>query len=302
MSGTDSVSLVSVYARIRGMLPALTATERKVAEQILAAPVLAAASTITELATRSGTSNAAVTRFCRAIDLTGYAQLRLLLAAEAGREQSRAHGTAGWHTWSTDISSRIGPTDPLEQVLAGLVDIDTRALEETSAQLDLAAVKKAVGLLAKARRIDIYAVSGSAAAGLDMRLRLHHIGKVASLWNDVHDAVASAALLTAADAALAITNSGETPEVTEPLALARRRGAATIAITTFPRSSAARAADITLLTSVQETPFRPGTMSARHAQMLVLDFLYIGIAQRNYPATTKALEAVTDAVRAHRDG
>jgi DNA-binding MurR/RpiR family transcriptional regulator len=302
MTGNDPVSLVSVDARIRGMLPALTATERKVAETVLADPVLAAASTISELASRSGTSNAAVTRFCRAIDLTGYSQLRLLLAAEAGREQSRSHGAAGWHTWSTDISSRIGPTDPLEQVLAGLVDIDSRALEQTAAQLEVAAVEKAVGLLAKARRIDIYAVSGGAAAGLDMQLRLHHIGKVAFLWNDVHDAVASAALLAPADAALAITHSGETREVNEPLALARERGAATIAITSFPRSAAARAADITLLTRVRETPFRPGTMSARHAQMLLLDCLYIGIAQREYSTATRALEEVTDAVRAHRDG
>jgi DNA-binding MurR/RpiR family transcriptional regulator len=302
MNDSGSPNLARVDARIRGMLPALTAAERKVAEQVLVDPGAAAASTITELAARSGASVAAVTRFCRAVGLSGYPQLRLLLAAEAGREQSRAHGTSRWHTWSTDISSRIGPTDPLDQVLAGLVDVDTRAVEETAAQLDLATVKKAVGLLAKARRIDIYAVSGSASAGLDMQLRLHHIGKVAFLWNEVHDAIASAALLTRLDAALAITHSGETREVTEPLAQARRRGAATIAVTSFPQSSAAGTADVTLLTAARETPFRPGTMSARHAQMLVLDFLYIGIAQRRYAAATEALEAVTDAVRTHRDG
>lgn len=301
MTERDSMSPASVKALIRGLLPTLTASERKVAEQVLADPPAAAASTITELAARSGASSAAVTRFCRAIGLSGYAQLRLLLAAEVGREQSRAHGTTEWHTWSTDISARIGPTDPLEQVLAGLVDVDTRAVEETAAQLDLAAVKQAVGLLAKAQRIDIYAVSGSASVGLDMQLRLHHIGKIAFLWNEVHDAVASSALLTGKDAALAITHTGETREVTEPLAQARQRGAATIAITSFPRSTAATTADITLLTTARETPFRPSTMSARHAQMLVLDCLYIGIAQRRYTAATRALEAVTDAVRSHRD-
>jgi DNA-binding MurR/RpiR family transcriptional regulator len=202
--------------------------------------------------------------------------------------------------WSADISPHIGPKDPLDRVLASLVDNDTRAIEETAAQLDLAMLKKAVGLLAKARRVDIYAVSGSASAGLDMHLRLHHIGRVSFIWSDVYDALASAALLSRPDAALAITHSGETSEVVEALTEARRRGAATVAVTGFPRSSITAVADVTLVTATRETTFRSGALSARHAQMLLLDCLYIGVAQHRYAATTSALEAVTDAVAGHR--
>lgn len=282
----------TVGARIRGLLPSLTSSERRVAEQVLSDPARASASTITELATRSGTSLTTVTRFCRALGLAGYAELRLLLATEVGRAESRA--------WSVDVSETIAPKDPLERVLASLVDTDTRAIEETAAQLDVPALKRAVALLARARRVDIYAVSGSASVAADLQLRLHHIGHTSFVWSDVHDALSSAALLGRTDVALAVSHSGETREVVEALAEAGEHGAATIAVTNYPRSSVAKVAQLVLTTAARETTFRSGGLSARHAQMLVLDCLYIGVAQRGYRATTTALEAATAAVRDHR--
>lgn len=282
----------TVGARIRGLLPSLTSSERRVAEQVLTDPGRASASTITELATRSGTSLTTVTRFCRALGLPGYAELRLLLATEVGRAESRA--------WSVDVSETIGPKDPPERVLASLVDTDTRAIVETAAQLDVAVLKRAVSLLARARRIDIYAISGSASVAADLQLRLHHIGRTSFMWSDVHDALSSAALLGRSDVAIAVTHSGETREVVEALAEAGEHGAATIAVTNYPRSSVAKVAQLVLTTAARETTFRSGGLSARHAQMLVLDCLYIGVAQRSYRATTAALEAATAAVRDHR--
>jgi len=288
----DSPIAGSLDARIRGLLPTLTGAERRVAEQVLDDPARAAASTITALAERAGTSLTTVTRFSRALGLTGYPQLKLLLATEVGRTESRS--------WAKAVSATITPRDPLDRVLAGLVDLDTRAVQETAAQLDIDAVKRVVTLLAKARRIDIYAVSGSAVIGIDLQLRLHHIGRAAYIWQDVHDALSSAALLGPQDVALAISHSGQTLETVEALGTAGAAGAATVAITNFPRSPLAQAAAITLTTTTRETTFRAGSMSARHAQMLILDCLYIGVAQRTYTATVAALDATADAVRGHR--
>jgi DNA-binding MurR/RpiR family transcriptional regulator len=233
-----------------------------------------------------------VTRFCRALGLPGYAEFRLQLATEAGRAEAR--------TWTKGLSATINPRDPLDRVLTSLVDVDTRAIEETAAQLDVAAVKQAVALLAKARKIDIYAVSGSAVIGIDLQLRLHHIGRAAFFWQDVHDALSSAALLGRGDVALAVSHTGQTRETVEALRTAHATGAKTVAVTNFPRSPLAEVADITLTTAARETPFRAGAMSARHAQMLILDCVYIGVAQRTYAATTAALAATSDAVRDHQ--
>src|SRR5436853_7655323 len=80
-----------VLVRVRARLPEFTAALCRVAEQVLADPAGAARATIVELAERSGTSPATVTRFCRALGFDGYADLRLSIAAETGRPRP-----AGW--------------------------------------------------------------------------------------------------------------------------------------------------------------------------------------------------------------
>lgn len=279
-------------SRILGLIPSLTPAERSLAEQVLAEPADVARSTITALAERCGTSTTTVTRFCRALGLSGYAELRLALAAEIGSTRSRA--------WTDGLGADIGPDDPMDVVLAHLVKTDTQVIQETASQLDLEALGAAVDALATARRIDIYAVSGTAAVAGYLRLSLHHIGHQALVWSDVHDALTSAALLDERDVALGLSHSGETKEVLEPLQIAARNGATTIGVTNFPRSRLARLADLPLLTSGRELNFRSGGMSGRHAQMLILDCLYIGIGQRDQVRAGQAAQLASDAVSNHR--
>src|SRR5436189_5349044 len=77
-----------VLVRVRARLPEFTGALRRVAEQVLADPAGASRATIVELAERSGTSPATVTRFCRALGFDGYADLRLGIAVETGRARS----------------------------------------------------------------------------------------------------------------------------------------------------------------------------------------------------------------------
>ncbi|MQY13389.1 putative HTH-type transcriptional regulator YbbH [Streptomyces sp. RB5] len=284
-------SRAGILARIRGLLPTLTPAERALAELVVADPGWVAASTITDVAVRSGTSRTTVTRFCRALDLPGYAGLRLALAAESGRA-----GSGGW----ADLGADLSPDDDLRAVLDWVVRADRRVIEETAAQLDMAALKAAVAALAAARRIDVYAVSGSRSVALDLHLRLHRIGRPCFVWNDIHEALPSAVLLDERDVALGISHSGETKEVIEPVREARRGGAVTVAVTNFPRSSLAKAAELTLVTTARETTYRAGGVAARHAQMIVLDCLYIGVAQHDRVRTEQALDATRRAVEDHR--
>src|SRR5260370_41387637 len=81
-----------VLVRVRSRLPEFTGALQRVAEQVLSDPAAAARATIVELAERSGTSPATVTRFCRALGFEGYADLRLGIASEPGR----AARPSGW--------------------------------------------------------------------------------------------------------------------------------------------------------------------------------------------------------------
>jgi DNA-binding MurR/RpiR family transcriptional regulator len=274
----------SLEARIKGLLPALSPAQARIATEVLRDPAGVASSTIGQLAARCGTSLPSVTRFCLALGLSGYAELRLALAAESGRTSS---------SWERGTGAEVGPDDSLDDVLQTLLRADTRALE-------VRALGRAVQAISDARRIDMYAVSGSASTAEDLRLRLHRIDRAASTWSDVHNALTSAALLGPGDVAIGISHSGETVEVLEPLQRAGSGGATTVAVTNYPRSPLGLSADVVLLTSARDVTFRTGGMSARHVQMLVLDALYLGVAQRDYPLAEQAFDATAEAVASHR--
>src|SRR4051794_26696176 len=288
-----SVLADGVLARVRAQLPEFTGALRRVADLVLADPASAARATIVELAERSGTSPATGTRVCRALGFEGYADLRLGIAGETGR----AARTGGW---TDDIGREIQPTDPLERVLGQIMAADTRAMHDTAALLDLREVGKAAEAIAAASRVDIYGASGSALVGAEMQFCLHRIGVAAWAWTDVHNGLASSALLRPGDVALGVSHSGQTRETIEMIAEAGSHGATTIALTSFPRSPLADVADVVLLTATQATTFRPDALSARHPQLVVLDLLYIAVAQRTHERAHAAFQVTARAVAGHR--
>ncbi|MDG4826711.1 MurR/RpiR family transcriptional regulator [Asanoa sp. WMMD1127] len=288
----DASPADGVLLRVRAGLPEFTGALQRVAEQVLADPAAAARATIVELAERSGTSPATITRFCRALGFDGYADLRLGIAAETGRARS-----AGW---TFDIGREIQPTDPLDRVLGQIMAADTRAMHDTAALLDLAEVERAADAIAAATRVDIFGASGSALVGEEMQFSLHRIGVAAWAWTDVHNGLASAALLRPGDVALGVSHSGATRETIEMLAEAGSRGATTVALTSFPRSPLAELADIILLTAAQATTFRPDALSARHPQLVVLDLLYIAVAQRTHDRAHASFQRTAQAVDGHK--
>jgi DNA-binding MurR/RpiR family transcriptional regulator len=287
-AGTDSV-----LVRLRGRLPEFTGALRRVAEQVLTDPAGASRATIVELAERSGTSPATITRFCRALGFEGYADLRLAIAGETGR----AARSAGW---AIDIGREIEPNDPLERVLGQIMAADTQAMRDTAAMTDLTEVERAADAIAAANRVDIYGASGSALVGAEMQFSLHRIGVAAWSWPDDHNGLASAALLREGDVALGISHSGQTRETIEMIAEAGSRRAITVALTSFPRSPLADVADIVLLTATQATTFRPDALSARHPQLVLLDLLYIAVAQRTHDRSHAAFQRTAQAVAGHR--
>ena len=285
----------SVLTRIRSVLPELPAALQRVGEQVLSAPAVVARATILETAERSGTSAATVTRFCRALGLPGYSDLRLAMAEETGRSSA----VAGWEI---DIGREIMPTDSLERVLNMITTADIRAIQETAAGLDLAEVDKAAEAISRAGRVEVYGIGGSALIAGEMQLCLHRIGIPTWSWSDVHSGLSSAALLTPGDVAIAVSHSGATYETVEMLSTAGSKGTTTVALTSFPNSPLAEVADIVLTTAIHETTFRPDALAARHPQLTVLDLIYVAVAQRRYETTGEALRATAEAVSGHRGG
>ncbi|MER7332886.1 MULTISPECIES: MurR/RpiR family transcriptional regulator [unclassified Micromonospora] len=277
----------AVLPRLRGLLPGLSGASGRVAEEVLRDPAGVSRLTIAELAARTGTSLATITRFCKLAGFANYADMRIRLAAETGR----AEGAKG----TPFVGGEIAPDDSLARVLDVIVSADVLALQETASQLNLTTTAAVADAIAAARRIDLYAVGGSVPAALEFQWQLHLIGRPTWCWPDVHAAMTSALQLRAGDVALAITHSGDTREVVESLKLAKEQGATTVTLTNYPASTTASIADFVLTTATRDTSFRKEALAARHAQLVVLDCLYVAVAQRTYPETQSSLDRATQA-------
>ncbi|MGW3336961.1 MurR/RpiR family transcriptional regulator [Streptomyces sp. NPDC001009] len=281
----------SLAAKVRTLTPSMTRSMQRVAEAVAGDPAGCAALTVTGLAELTGTSEATVVRTARILGYPGYRDLRLALAGLAARQES---GSA------PAITTDIAVDDPLSEVVTKLAYEEQQTLADTAAGLDTAQLGAAVTALAAARRTDVYGIGASGLVAQDLTQKLLRIGLVAHAPGDPHLAVTNAVQLRTGDVAIAITHSGSTGDVIEPLRAAFERGATTIAITGRPDSPVTQYADHVLTTATsRESELRPAAMSSRTGQLLVVDCLFVGVAQRTYESAAPALAASYEAL-AHR--
>ena len=132
-------------------------------------------------------------------------------------------------------------------------------------------------------------------------MRLARLGLAVWVHVEAHSALVAAALSRPEDAFVLISRSGRTSEVLETASEAASNGATIVAITSFPQSPVAAAADTLLLTPVQDTAVRHGSLAARYAQLFVADCLYTAVAQKIFEESADALAATSRALAPHRN-
>ena len=159
---------VGILVTIRALLPNLAPVERRVAQIVLDDPAGVAWRSISELARSCGTSATSVVRFCRAVGLRGYPELRLALAGAVAHDDAAAVAAA---------SSDIDPDDDAATITKKIAFADARAVTETASHLNIATLTQVVDALAKASRIDIYGVGASGYVALDLQQKLQRIGR-----------------------------------------------------------------------------------------------------------------------------
>ncbi|MCC9740857.1 MurR/RpiR family transcriptional regulator [Streptomyces sp. MNU89] len=281
----------ALAAKVRMLGPTMTRSMQRVAEAVAGDPAGCAALTVTGLAERTGTSEATVVRTARTLGYPGYRDLRLALAGLAAQQESGA---------APAVTADIAVDDPLPDVIAKLAREEQQCLADTAAGLDATQLDAAVTALAGARRIDVYGIGASNLVAQDLAQKLLRIGLSAHAHADPHLAMTGAVQLRAGDAAVAISHSGRTVDVIEPLRTAFDRGATTVAVTGRPDGEITQYADHVLTTSpARESELRPAAMSSRTSQLLVVDCLFIGVAQRTHDTAAPALAASYEAL-AHR--
>ena len=113
---------------------------------------------------------------------------------------------------------------------------------------------------------------------------------------DSHTQISTAATMGREDVIVLFSYSGATTNGLQVLELARTRGIKTILITRFPKSPAAKLADVVLRCGSNEGPFQLGSVAAKIAQLVVVDILFQEYYSRNRESCEENIQSIASAL------
>jgi DNA-binding MurR/RpiR family transcriptional regulator len=277
----------TVGPRIRMMMPRLTPLEGRVVDMILGRRDFEETTSLKRVADDAGVSEAMIIKIAKKLGFEGFRDFRT--------------GIVTYNRLPTaELHQELSPDDTGAEIAQKVFRTSIHALEETLAILDPEAFEKAADLIFTARQRDLYGIGGSAQIARDVSHKFLRIGVRTSVFDDAHMMLMSAALLGEGDVAIAFSHSGTTTAVIEPLELARRRGARTIALTNYATSPLASAADVVLCSTALGSPLLGENAAARIAQLIIFDAVFAAVAQRDLKAAERNLAATRNAVSAKR--
>ena len=278
--GMDEQNM-DILERIHASYYQLTATERKVADYVLSQHAQVQFMSITQLADECGTAEATISRFCRSLKLKGFNAFKIELARHS------VPAAAKVQPQSTDT-----PGGRCQEVGRQAVDAVNQTIELVQPQL----VQQAVELIEQAPRVMCIGSGGSMILASECAHMFSTVtGKFFSVA-DSHMQMSAVATLEESSVILLFSYSGATTNGLQVLEVAKARGIKTILITRFPKSPAAKLADIVLRCGSNEGPFQFGSVAAKIAQLVVVDVLFQEYFNRNRESCEENIQSIASAL------
>ena len=272
---------MDILERIHASYYQLTATERKVADYVLSQHAQVQFMSITQLADECGTAEATISRFCRSLKLKGFNAFKIELARHSAPTAPKSQ--------SHSIDTTAGRC---QEVGRQAIDAVNQTVELAQIQL----VQQAVALIEQAPRVLCMGSGGSMILADECAHMFSTVtGKFSSV-SDSHLQISAAATLEKNSIILLFSYSGATTNGLQVLELARTRGIKTILITRFPKSPAAKLADVVLRCGSNEGPFQLGSVAAKIAQLVVVDILFQEYYSRNRESCEENIQSIASAL------
>lgn len=265
---------------------ALSPSENRVAQYVSAQPEVAMGLSIAQLADAAGVSEPTVARFCQSTGFAGFKDFRLWLARTLGAGTPYVHAD-------------VRATDDPATVLAKVADRTQATVSQIRAQIDVRSLERAVKLLASAPRIEFYGLGNSGITAQDGAHKFFRLGTPTAAHADPHVHSVSAAMLSPGAVVVAISNSGRTTDLLDTIHIARHAGAKVISLTA-PGSPLAKLSDVVLAVNPVDDPDVYAPMTARIAQLVIIDALAVSVALAHGPKLVARLETYKQILAAKR--
>ena len=258
---------INILDRIHASYYQLSAAERKVADYVLQQYEQVQFMSITQLADECGIAEATVSRFCRSLKLKGFNAFKIELAR---------------HSVSADAGrARPQPEDSITGRCREVGRLAVDAVNHTVELVESEKVLKVVEMFEKAPHVMCIGSGGS----MIMAEAFANLFAMADpkfyAVGDAHAQISAVATMGQEDMIVLFSYSGATTAGVQVLELAKSRGIATVLITRYPKSPAAKLADVVLRCGSNEGPFQFGSVPAKIAQLVVMDVLFQEYCHRN---------------------
>jgi glucokinase len=254
----------TLMERVQHLQHELSPAEQRVATLVLEHPRKVLSEPIAEIAKLADVSQPTVIRFCRSLGFSGLADFKLKFAGSLTGTIPVRH-------------SQVRMTDSTHDLSAKVIDNTVSAILKFRDQLDVNSIDRAIEILRRAKRVEFYAMGNSRVVALDGQHKFFRFRIPASSYGDSHLFALAAELLGPGDVVIAISTTGQLPELLSAADTARAAGADVIAITSS-KSALARKASICLAVDHSEDSTTFLSMISRILQLLLIDIMAVGIS------------------------
>ena len=255
-----------MLTQIKASLDQLSRSERKVAEFVLADASQVLSMSIARVAKEADVSEPTVNRFCRTFSATGFPDFKLKLA------QSLASGPAL-------TTSMVSENDSMPEIFSKLTDKAVCSVQDLKSSIDIPTLERAVDLFCQARQVAFFGMGASGSVARDAQHKFFRFNVPVVAYEDGLMQRMHASAMGTGDLAVVISHTGRTRAMVEAATFAREAGASVLALTRSD-TPLSRVASLTLPVNVDENTDLYIPMVSRLMQLLVLDVLVTGVAQK----------------------
>ena len=272
---------MNILDRIHASYYQLSAAERKVADYVLGRHDQVQFMSITQLAEECGIAEATVSRFCRSLKLKGFNAFKIELAKHSVGAPSRVQSQ---------------PENSLGGRTAEVARLAVDAVNHTVELVDQSQILRAVELFEKSPHVMCIGSGGSMILASAFANMFAMADPKFYSVSDSHTQLSTAATMGREDMIVLFSYSGATTGGVQVLELAKSRGIATVLITRYPKSPAAKLADVVLRCGSNEGPFQLGSVPAKIAQLVVMDILFQEYCHRNRDRCEENIQRIANAL------
>lgn len=264
------------------MLNDLPRAERAFAQAVIESPSSWLCSTLSKLAYETGSSEAAIIRFCKRLGFNGINEFKIAISEASQTE--------------LDVDRRTHSSLETLDIMREMYKSTLQILNDTIAQ-GTDNYDKAVMSLMNAQSINFFGVGEAYITCMFGKLKFSKLGKLCTADGDPFQQYITAKNLGLKDVAIAISYDGATKTVCDCMRIARANKATTISITRKHPSVLLRYTELPLYSVVNDLTEAGEKAARRISDQFIIDVLYYTMINKmGYDEYSNQIAGVSRAV------